>query len=398
MTLDSTNKLPSGWRMVELGQVAEHCLGKMLDAKKNRGRPLPYLRNPNIRWFDIDTSDLKTMPFEDHELDRYGLRAGDVLVCEGGEAGRAAIWDERLPNVKIQKAIHRVRPGSELLGRYLVYRLMLDYHTGRLADYYTGATIKHLTGQDLARYRFPLPPLAEQRRIVEVLDRAEALRAKRRAALGRLEGLTQAIFLDMFGDHRTILNRWPTRKLGEVLEFLTSGSRGWAAHYVESGDLFLRIQNVRHDELVLDDVAFVRPPDTAEAKRTRVEAGDVLLSITADLGRVAVVPPGLGQAFINQHLAILRTQALVPQFVSAYLASPAGQVQVLGRNRQGVKAGLNFDDIRSIIVPSVPEELQRAFAYRSAAVERMKAAQRASLAEMDGLFASLQYRAFRGQL
>lgn len=113
------------------------------------------------------------MPFEDHEQNRFGLKAGDIVMCEGGEAGRAAIWDGRMPDLKFQKAIHRIRPGKSLFNRYFVHRLYSDYQSGRLADYYTGATIKHLTGQDLKRYEFPLPPLEEQRRVAGVLDRAD---------------------------------------------------------------------------------------------------------------------------------------------------------------------------------------------------------------------------------
>ncbi|MGQ0639962.1 MAG: hypothetical protein ACT4P6_04185 [Gemmatimonadaceae bacterium] len=79
------------------------CLGKMLDVRKNKGRPQPYLRNPNVRWFEVDLSDMRLMRFEDHEKERYGLKKGDVLVCEGGEAGRAAIWDGRVPDMKFQK-------------------------------------------------------------------------------------------------------------------------------------------------------------------------------------------------------------------------------------------------------------------------------------------------------
>src|SRR5436190_1860912 len=123
----------SAWSLVRLGDVADLSLGKMLDARKNRGRELPYLANPNVRWLEVDVSNLKMMRFEDHELERYGLRKGDVVVCEGGEAGRAAIWDADLPDVKFQKAIHRVRPGPRLFNRFLVHRLMADYHSGRLA-------------------------------------------------------------------------------------------------------------------------------------------------------------------------------------------------------------------------------------------------------------------------
>jgi type I restriction enzyme S subunit len=146
-----------------------------------------------------------------------------------------------------------------------------------------------------------------------------------------------------------IPTRWPLASLETLLTFLTSGSRGWAAYYATEGDLFLRIQNVSRNKLLLDDIAFVRAPETAEARRTQVQAGDVLLSITADLGRTAVIPAGIGRAFINQHLAILRLHDdMDPYFVSAFLASPAGQAQIGSLNRQGVKAGLNFDDIRSI--------------------------------------------------
>lgn len=382
------------WPVVQLGDVADMCLGKMLDAKKNKGRLLPYLRNPNVRWLDIDIADLKEMPFEEHEDDRYGLREGDVLVCEGGEAGRAAIWHAQVAEMKFQKALHRVRCGPNLYNRFLVHRLMADYFSARLSDYYTGATIKHLTGQDLARYRFPLPPLREQRRIAEILDKADALRAKRRAAIAQLDTLTQSIFLDIFGDPTDILCRWPVRNLGELLDFLTSGSRGWAEYYAESGALFLRIQNVRRDELVLEDVAYVQAPDTAEAKRTRVKPGDVLLSITADLGRTAVVPQGLGPAHINQHLSILRTSKLLPRFLSAFLNSPAGQRQVLGRNRQAVKAGLNFDDIRSIKVPMPPSSLQVTFAQRLDQVEKLAKSFHNSQETLESMFSSLQHRAF----
>jgi type I restriction enzyme S subunit len=252
---------------------------------------------------------------------------------------------------------------------------------------------------DFLNLEIPKPPsLAEQRRIAEVLDKAESLRAKRRAALAQLDYLTQSLFIDLFGDPSSIFQKWPTKKLGDLLDFLTSGSRGWAEYYSESGDLFLRIQNVRRDQLLLDDVAYVQAPETAEAKRTRVQPGDVLFSITADLGRTAVVPEGLGIAYINQHLSILRTKALVPRFLSAFFTTPSGERQVFGKNRQAVKAGLNFDDIRSFLIPVPPLDLQREFARRVAAVEKLKTAQRAALAELDALFASLQHQAFRGEL
>ena len=183
--------------------------------------------------------------------------------------------------------------------------------------------------------------------------------------------------------------RWPTKPLGDLLSFLTSGSRGWAEYYRESGDLFLRIQNVGRNRMLLDDVAFVAAPDTAEARRTLVQSGDVLLSITADLGRTGVVPDGIGRAFINQHLAILRVQNIHPPFLSAYLASPEGQNQVMGRNKHAVKAGLNFDDIRSFEIPLPPMSEQRRIADLLDRAEALRANRRAALAELDSLTQSI---------
>ncbi len=162
--------LPDSWRWVRVSEVAVCRLGKMLDKAKNKGAYRQYLRNVNVRWFDFDLSDLLEMRFEKHELAKFTLRAGDVLVCEGGEPGRAAVWDCRAAEVYFQKAIHRVRLLSGIVPTYFVYALYQDATSGRLSQFFTGVTIKHLTGKGLARYSLPLPPLAEQHRIVAKVD------------------------------------------------------------------------------------------------------------------------------------------------------------------------------------------------------------------------------------
>jgi type I restriction enzyme S subunit len=94
-----------GWVKRRVGDLAEHCLGKMLDKRKNKGTPKPYLRNLNVQWFDVDLSDVLEMRFEDSEYERYTAREGDLLICEGGYPGRAAIWQGNQP-IHFQKAIH----------------------------------------------------------------------------------------------------------------------------------------------------------------------------------------------------------------------------------------------------------------------------------------------------
>lgn len=261
-----------------------------------------------------------------------------------------------------------------------------------------GGSLLRARPEGVKKIEIPLPPLEEQRRIAAILDAADALRAKRRAALAKLDTLAQSIFVEMFGEWDKPGSKCSTVMLGDKLDFLTSGSRGWAQHYADEGALFLRVQNVRNDVLDLSDIAFVNAPSTAEAKRTHVEPGDVLLSITADLGRTAVVPSDIGEAYINQHLAILRTSQFDPRFLSAALTSPTGQRGILKRNRAAVKAGLNFDDVRSVVLPDVPMKSQREFAERASKVDFLKQPQRKSLEDMDALFASLQHRAFRGEL
>ena len=150
--------------------------------------------------------------------------------------------------------------------------------------------------------------------------------------------------------------------------------------------------------LILDDIAFVTPPEGAETKRTLVRTGDVLLSITADLGRTCVIPQDLGPTHINQHLAILRVQGINPHYLSSFLASAGGQRQIQGLNKEGVKAGLNFNDIRSLNIPVPPHSLQHK--YRDILEKHSQMAlsvQKAATGDSD-LFHSLTQRAFRGEL
>jgi type I restriction enzyme S subunit len=144
----------------------------MLDKEKNKGELRPYLRNVNVRWHGFDLSDLKEMRFQGHEQERYGLKVGDVVVCEGGEPGRAAVWLHSDVDMRMQKALHRVRCGPVLRPQWLVYMLRRLADTGLLAHLFTGIGIKHLTGVSLGKVPVPLPSLEEQDRILEVVEKS----------------------------------------------------------------------------------------------------------------------------------------------------------------------------------------------------------------------------------
>ncbi len=172
----------------------------MLDAKKNKGEFQPYLGNVNVRWGAFDLSDLSEMRFESHEEARYGLLPGDLVVCEGGEPGRCAIWTGSNQRMKIQKALHRLRPKASLYNYYLYYWFRHAAKVGLLEPHFTGTTIKHLTGKAIAALHIPLPPVDAQRAMVEVLklldDRIDLLRQTN----ATLESIAQALFKSWFID------------------------------------------------------------------------------------------------------------------------------------------------------------------------------------------------------
>jgi type I restriction enzyme S subunit len=158
-------EMPDGWEWVRLKDISEVYLGKTLDKQKNKGDYKTYLRSVNIRWGSVDLDDIKEMKFEQSELEKYELQIGDLLICEGGEVGRCAIWDKNI-SMRFQNAIHRARFHKEINPYFYMYVIWHYNDILLLKDISRGVTIQHLTGQALDSLFFPLPPITEQHRIV----------------------------------------------------------------------------------------------------------------------------------------------------------------------------------------------------------------------------------------
>jgi len=165
-------EVPVGWAVLPLSVRYHVQLGKMLDKKQITGGHLaPYLRNANIQWGKVDLSDLYEMDFNPSEREYYSLKRGDLLVCEGGEIGRTAVWNGELDECYYQKAVHRVRPRSQKdNSRYLYYLMFAAAHIGVFDAGADVSTIGHLTAVKLKKTRFAFPPYDEQSKIVEYLD------------------------------------------------------------------------------------------------------------------------------------------------------------------------------------------------------------------------------------
>lgn len=201
------------WQRKRLSDVAELCLGKMLDQKKNKGELRPYLANLNVRWGSIDLEGLREMRFEDRELDRYGLREGDIVMCEGGEPGRCALWSGQVPGMMIQKALHRIRPNNGVDSRFLFYSLFHQGRAGEFDRYFTGATIKHLPGEQLAKVEVDLPAIETQQRIAAILGAYDDLIEVNRRRVAVLEEMARGLFEEWF-----VRFRFPGREAVPILD------------------------------------------------------------------------------------------------------------------------------------------------------------------------------------
>ena len=186
---------------VPLSSISESRLGKMLNKEKNVGKPRRYLRNINVRWFGFDLSDLLEMRIEDTEMEKYSIHKGDLVVCEGGEPGRCAVW-ENDEIIFYQKALHRVRFKDGSNPRFHMYFLWYAAQTGQLKRYFTGTGIKHLTGQSLVKIPVPTAKIEIQNEILfEIESRlsvCDSIEKTVGTALQQAEVMRQSILKQAF--------------------------------------------------------------------------------------------------------------------------------------------------------------------------------------------------------
>lgn len=195
--------IPDEWKWSTISNLAkEMCLGKMLDKKKNEGNLKPYLGNINVRWGAFDLENVKQMRFLESENERYSLQKGDLIICEGGEPGRCAVWKTDR-DMKIQKALHRVRFFQFCTDSTFVFYFMnYSASIGSLSKYFTGTTIKHLTGQGLSKVTIPLQSLQEQHQIVQQIESrlsvCDKVEESISVSLKKAEALRQSILKKAF--------------------------------------------------------------------------------------------------------------------------------------------------------------------------------------------------------
>ena len=244
------------WEKVKLGDITDSCLGKMLDKNKNRGDYQPYLANINVRWGSFDLDNLSEMKFLDTESERYGIKYGDLIICEGGEPGRCAIWKEQIPNMKIQKALHRVRVHEGVDYRYIYYWFLFAGKRKALDQYFTGATIKHMPGDKLKTILIDLPPFDIQKKISDILSAYDDLIENNQKQIKLLEEAAQRLYKEWFINLRFpgyedveivdgVPEGWLIKPFSDVFEFVRGKSYSTKELSEKDGTLMVNLKNIR---------------------------------------------------------------------------------------------------------------------------------------------------------
>ena len=340
------------------------------------------LRSTNFRDDgSIDYGDLAFRSIAAARLEKRGIHRGTILIEKAGgsstrPAGRVVYCDRDFDGTA-SNFVEIVRVAQQYVPQYVFYLLYWNYHAGRVHKYQQRTT--GIINFKLCEYSDEevLVPAktAEQSKIAEVLSTVDRAIKETEALIAKQQhiktGLMQDLLTRGIDEHGNLRSEqthefkdsplgripveWDIASLGSVAESVTSGSRGWAKYYREEGALFIRIGNLtrEHINLRLDDLVFVQPPESAEGLRTAVQAGDLLISVTADLGIIGVIPKGFVEGYVNQHIALAR---LLPADVSArfvgwFLSSREGRAQFDRLNESGAKAGLNLPTVRSLLFP-----------------------------------------------
>jgi type I restriction enzyme S subunit len=349
----------------------------------------------------------ETRRLDDIEPGYTHFQDGDILIASqlaALQTGKVA--QARIPHAHgfCSKKLYVIRPDPRRIdARFLLHFLRQAQIRMAIARYLKNESGNHPSALDfLKNLSLMLPPLAQQKRLAAPLDLSFDCCATRRREIVTMDKMKQAHFIDAFGNTAAMFAKWPVSTLGQHLDHLILGSRRWSRHLASKGDFLIRRCNLGANMIVLDDMAYVRTPagDAVagfDEQRTRVMAGDVLMSMATLLGRTAVAPPDIGTAYVNQGVAILRTSTIEPVFLAAYLCSNAALTELERLKHPGLTPTLSSASIRAVRLPLPPPALQQQFALQADAFERERHTACARLVQEQARFASVERTAFNEQ-
>ena len=355
---------------VHIGDITDSCLGKMLDAEKNKGEYAPYLANINVRWGEFDLSDLPQMRFLPNEQERYGLVNGDLVMCEGGEPGRCAIWRDQIPGMKIQKALHRIRVKEGVDVRWLYYWFLMCGQRHLLDRFFTETTIKHLPGDKLKELELELPTYQAQRNIADVLSSLDNKIQHNNAICSELESMARTLYEYWFVQFdfpdesgrpykssggamewnaalkREIPKGWKSGQMKDLISDVRTGlNPRQNFKFSDGGIRYLTVKNLTADGRIdfsgcdmIDEEA-----RSIVHRRSCIQKGDILFASIAPLGRCYLIQSPPEDWDINESVFSLRPNIDTCTPIYLYLVLKSDRFIIASTNSS---AGSIFKGIR----------------------------------------------------
>lgn len=378
-------KIPNHWEATQVKYGYVVTLGKMLQStpKSSLDELKPYLKAQNVQPNGISINQVELMWFSPEDRKKLLLEKGDVLVSEGGDVGRSAIWNAELEECYIQNAINRVRPKYMNDSKYFLYWMEFLKSTDFINIICNKATIAHYTAEKLESSPIFLPPSSEQNKIANFLDHEtakidtliakqekliELLKEKRQAVISHAvtKGLNPNIAMKDSGVEwlGEVPDHWIVTKFGFHTLKIGSGKtpKGGAEIYQDEGILFIRSQNVYNDGLRVEssESTYISEAIHDDMSTSKVYSGDILLNITGgSIGRSCLVPDEFPEANVNQHVCIIRVSKYLQEFLALVIQSDLIQAQIQSIQTGGNREGLNFEQISNFYFALPPTEEQK---------------------------------------
>ena len=358
--------MKEGWKRHKLNELADMRLGKMLDQNKNKGEFYDYLANVNVQWGEIILDNLKQMKFESSEFDRYGLNVGDIVMCEGGEPGRCSIWKGQRKVMMIQKALHRIRAKSEVNSYFLYYYLFYRGKSGYFEGYFTGSTIKHFTGESLAKVEIDIPPIQTQRKIASILSGYDDLIENNLKRIKILEEMAQQTYEEWFvrmrfpGYESAVMNEetglpegWEKVSLDTIIKFKVDNRGRNPKYYCEDGIPVLDNHLITNSSYVnLNNAKRFLDADLFDNfLRKYLEPNDVLITLVGTVGSIALAPKEKC-AIIQNTIGLRCNNLCTPYYLFLFLK--INRQTILNKNRGSAQPSVKVGDLLSTKI-NLPE-------------------------------------------
>lgn len=418
-------KLPGNWCWTRIGLVSNFERGITFPAAAKEAAPtednIPCLRTANVQEnLEIDDMIYVNRDFMKGNIAKL-VRENDIIMSSANSrelVGKSSLVTHIPFPMTFGGFVLNIR-AKEMSSKYLFYFLRHEFLAGKFIGESSQTTnIANINTTTLGNYEIPFPPLPEQQRIVDRIEslfaKLDEAKEKTQAVVDRFETRKAAILHKAFtGEltakwrrtHGLSLDTWKEVAADSLFEYVTSGSRGWAKYYDESGAVFIRMGNLDHGTIELDfsDIQHVKLPNKAEGQRSRIRKNDILISITADVGMVGLVRNDDFEAYINQHIALARpVMSESAEFIAWYLVSDIGLKQMQEKQRGATKVGLSLNDIRALQlkIPLIEEqnEILKVIKMWIGKEHQAKEAAEVVLDQIDLMKKSILARAFRGEL